>query len=70
MTTNIDITITADQSAFLLESLGWSIGAAAKALDRGTPQQRERARAKYAALDDVLAQLQHETRGALIGFVA
>jgi hypothetical protein len=45
-----------------IESLGWSIGAVAKNLDRGTPAQREASIAKFIALDTMLNDIQAQRR--------
>lgn len=50
----------------ILESLGWSLGAIGKRLDNGSIAQRNAARNKWLALDDMSADLQTQKRQAII----
>jgi hypothetical protein len=45
-----------------IESLGWSIGAVAKHLDRGTTLQRATSLEKWMALDTMLNDIQAQRR--------
>ena len=51
-----------DAAAALIKSLGWSIGAVEKNLDRGNESARKNALVEYRALSDVLQDINSQKR--------
>jgi hypothetical protein len=63
---NFTIEIESETAAnALIESLGWSIGAVSKQIDRGLPSARKAAVEKWLALDGILADIQAARRDSI-----
>ena len=62
----IQIEITTETAhAALVESLGWSMGAVAKQIDRGRPENVDHARTKWLALDTILTDITTQRRAQI-----